>query len=303
MGLMVLAIACSNNFSTPTSPNTPVPTATPTDTPTATFTQACFVGSSPTCTPTFTSTNTFTFTQTNTFTVTNTPTKTNTPTITNTPNGTPTDTPTVNATFTIPMGIWVAATFAGSINDLSLLAPVTTNGVNTLVTLSINHTAETSDAITLTTPSNGAIPVTYFQSSTLSGIPVAQYATTIQYTYVPSGTYSISIATSLGTITSTMAAPGAITFDATGASVTALYPGNYDSAIVTETSPSPGIAYQSPIGVDVGSPFTFPVTAFSSPATFAENYSAAMTVLSFTGTPAAGCAFVGDLSLSKYFVR
>jgi hypothetical protein len=199
----------------------------------------------------------------------------------------------------------VVGTFAGSISDLSLLIgyPYSTTIVNTLVTLSINHTAETTDTITLTTPSNGTLPVTYLQSSTISGVPIAQYATSAQYTYVPGGTYTLSVATSLGTVTSTMSAPGAITFSANGASVTAAYPGNYDSAIVSEFSPSPGVTYQSPVGTDVGSPFTYPVTAFSSPATFANSYSAAMTVLSFTGPAAVGCAFVGDETSSAYFTR
>ncbi len=96
----VFIVGCPGKTTTPTAP-APVTiywSATPSFTPT----QACFVGTSPTCTPTFT------FTFTNTFTITNTPTNTFSPTPTYSPtntlsttytfSSTPTNTPTFTNT-------------------------------------------------------------------------------------------------------------------------------------------------------------------------------------------------------------
>ncbi|HUO57381.1 MAG TPA: hypothetical protein VMV05_04300 [bacterium] len=285
-GVCLMPLACSSSLTT-------TPSAGPTPTPTFTNTP-CMVGGTP-CTST------------------NTPTPTNTFTPSFTPTFTPTYTPTVNGTVTIPMGIWVAAAYTGSVIDMSyygLSTPVTT--VLTLITLSINHTAETTDTISLTTPSNGTLPVTYLQSYSLSGIPVAQYATTFQYAYVPNGTYSISVATSLGTVTSTMAAPGAISINSNGVTTTsssgvtgsAVYPGNYDTAIVTCISCGGVTTFNSGV-TSVGSPFTYPPSAYPGPASsiYSTTYSASTTIFSFTGPAAVGCAFVGNENYSTYFMK
>ena len=189
---------------------------------------------------------------------------------------------------------------------MSAVVPVgPTTLVNTLITLSINHTAETTDGVTLTTPIEGAVPCTFTQAATLGGIPMAQYGTAYQYTYVPNGTYSLTVATSIGTVSSTMSAPGAISFDSSGVTATAVYPGNYDSAICTRIYPAPATTFNSGT-TTVGSPFVFPPSTYSSPsnpATFGTTYSAAQTVLSFTGPAAVGCAFVGDAVFMKYFIK
>ncbi len=94
-------VGCPGKTTTPTAP-APVTiywSATPSFTPT----QACFVGTSPTCTPTFTFTFTNSFTATNTPTNTLSPTFTYSPTNTFSPTYTLTSTPTNTGTLTPPV--------------------------------------------------------------------------------------------------------------------------------------------------------------------------------------------------------
>jgi hypothetical protein len=160
--------------------------------------------------------------------------------------------------------------------------------------------------MSLTTPLNGTLPVTYIQSMNMGTYTVSQYATSAQYVYVPNGVYSMAMTTSLGTAYSTMNAPGLITYNANGSSVTATYPGNYHSANVTRLSPAPAVTYDSGPNNDVGNPFNYPATAYNSPsypAQFTTSFNAAMTVTSFTGTANATGAFVGTQVLMKMFTR
>jgi hypothetical protein len=210
---------------------------------------------------------------------------------------TPTTTP------SIPMGLWVTANLQRSVIDSSLLGGGASTIVSTSVTLSINHSAESTDAITLMAPIEGAIPLPFTQTTTESGIPVAQYNSIVPYTYLPGGTYSIAVSTSLGAVTTSISLPGNITFSSTGASVTALYSGNFDSADVERYSPAPiTMTYQSPVSVSVGSPFTFPMGAFSSPATFYSGYTATETE-PFSSPATVGSSFSGSDSLNEYFAQ
>jgi len=221
-----------------------------------------------------------------------------TATPTTTPNLTPTSTPTV----TIPMGLWVGGSFSRSYSDMSLLGIGTFSPVTILFSLSINHTAETTDAVTLTTPIEGAIAVPYWQNVTLGGVPVAQYASAAMFTYVPNATYSMSVSSSLGTVTSSISAPGGMTFNSNAASVTAAYPGIYDFGIIS-SYPSLTTVYSSYPGPSVGSPFTFPVTAYSSPGTFYNSYAAAATVTSFSGPAAVGSILAASDASTKLVAR
>jgi hypothetical protein len=248
------------------------------------------------CSPTPTKTATNTFTITFTKTVTATPTATMTAT---TPAG---STPTISPTLTVPMGLFVAASFVDSqINVLGY----SVSTVATLFTISVNHNPEDTATMSITTPSNGTVPLTWLQDANMGTYWVSQYQSSYQYIYTPNAVYSMDITTSLGTAHAVMNAPGGITFSANGASVTALYPGNYDAADVSRISPAPVTTYVSP-GTSIGSPFTFPGSAYSSPsypATFAAAYAAATTVYSFTGTAGAVGAFVGTQVSTGEFSR
>jgi len=201
-----------------------------------------------------------------------------------------------------PMGLWVVGSFAGSLMDYNNGSGPSTL-VNTLFVLSVNQNAETTDGVTLITP-GGSIPASYLFTLNFGTYSMAEYAAYTQYSYVPNGAYSMSVSTSIGTATASMNAPGAISFEATGASVTATYAGNYDSGVVTRIYPSAVTTYVSP-NSSIGSPFVYPLTAYSSPsfpATFGTAYSAAITDSSVAGG-AAGSAFVGTEISTKYFTR
>lgn len=309
--LTVWIQACipTSPVSPPFTPPNPMPKGP--QSPTATFTPSFTNTVCVLCTPTFTSTPTLTRTPTNTpgpGTPSNTPTRTFTPSPTNTTAvGTPTFTPTVNATWPpIPMGLYVTAVFTSADMEVIPGFSVTINAVSAF--LSINQAGYAGAAITLTTPS-GNIPVTWAQDINTGTYVMSQYINGgfPAFNYVPNGLYSISITnTPLGTAYASMNAPGQITFDATGSTAQAAYPGNYDQAQVMRNSPAPVTTFISPAGVNVGSPYTYPLSAYNSPsypATFATTYAAALTIYSFTGTGSATGAFVGNQSKSKIFTR
>ncbi len=293
--LGILPLACSSTFTIgPSSSTTSMATSTPTFTPIP----ACAIGTSPTCTPTYTLTATFTGTSTNTSTATATPTYTNT--LTNTPNVPPTATVTPNGT-TIPMGPVVVGAFDGSIINVAGYT-VTVSGSE--VGLSYNRLADTTASVTLITPSNGSIPLTWTQDINMGTYTLSQYSSGTQFIYTPNAVYSIAVYDTWGNAFSTMNAPGQITFNANGSSVTALYPGNDDQAQVQESAPVPQTIFVSPAGVNVGSPYNYPVTAYpNSPASYTTTYSAGLTITTFTGSPGAWGYFVGNQSLSLSFTR
>jgi hypothetical protein len=155
---------------------------------------------------------------------------------------------------------------------------------------------DTTASVTLITP-GGSVPATYTANTTYSGVSVAEYVTaTNSFTYTANSSYSLYAVTSLGTATATVNAPGNITIATDGSTASAGYPGNYDSAVVEEISPAAVTTYQSATGTSVGSPFTYPASAYPAPVgtgTYGVAYNAAVTDISVTGA-AVGSAWVGD---------
>ncbi len=233
---------------------------------------------------------------------TNTPCPYCTPTFTMTPAPpTPTFSPTPNATVTIPMGVVVTGAFDGSVMNIYGYSITITAGT---VAISYNHAAYPSATVYLNTPLDGSILLTYLTDQNLGTYTISQYSSATQFTYVPNGLYSLSVSGGFGTASSSMNAPGGITFSANGASVTAAYPGNIDQAQVSESSPTARSTFVSNPAVSVGSPYIYPGSAFpDSPGTYSETYSVGLTVMSFTGTAGAQGTFVGNETLSSNFTR
>jgi len=179
--------ACGGN-SSPSSPasSSPAATNTPTFTPTFTFTQACFLGASPSCTPTFTSTST------NTFTITYTPTITWTFTLTKTPTYTNTRTPTAAQSVTCLIASQAGNTSVGT----SFLS-----GAGNLLASQIampSYGGLQSLAVHLQTATGSVRVAVYSDSSGPSGLIVQSATQTavngwntiaIPPTYIYSGTY------------------------------------------------------------------------------------------------------------------
>lgn len=291
----------------PTTPSSP-PWAPPNpqpkgpQSPTATFTPTFTNTFCVACTPTFTQTSTNT---PGPGTPSNTPTRTFTPSPTSTTSaGTPTFTPTPGGTVTLPMGLYVAANFYGGIINIMSFS-MTITGAQ--VALAYNQGPYAAAAVTLTTPLNGSIALPWVQDIPLGPYTVSQYATGTQFSYVPNAVYSISVLnTPAGTAYSTMNAPGQISFNANGTTASAFYSGNLHQAVVSRTWPSPVTTFVSPAGIDVGSPYNYPATAYNSPsfpATFSTTYSAGLTIPTFTGTAGAIGGFIGVQSLSSEFTR
>ncbi len=144
MSLLVLGsvfiAGCPGNQGNPAAP-APV-TIYKLDTPTFTYTQACWVGTSPTCTPTFT------YTFTNTFTITNTPTNTFSPTdtLSQTPTLSPTNTlsttPTPTGTLTPLFTATASPTSTFTINGAQptfTFTPTQTSGCTPIATISVDN--------------------------------------------------------------------------------------------------------------------------------------------------------------------
>jgi len=265
--LALLPSACTKSYSL--GPLAPLP-----PTPTFTNTPCAF------CTPTFTATAT--------------PTKTATPT----PSDTPTATPTYTTTVTVPMGLYVTGQFEGMGKGLGAAALANAP----LVSISVNHNAETTAAVFFNTPNEGAMPLSFFGSTNYGTYTASSYTFPLPpptYTYIPNGVYFVTMTTSLGTASITVTAPGGIQFSADGSSVTCAYPGNQNVAEVERVSPGFAITYYTPTGTNEVTPLVFPPSAYyasSTPATFASMYTAGTTVTSFAGTaPATG--YIGALEM------
>jgi hypothetical protein len=199
----------------------------------------------------------------------------------------------------------VGGGITASINDFGPPIPPITSTL-TLIAISVNRNTETTATMSLTTPLNGTIPLTYAQSADFGSYSVSEYGTFTQFTWVPNATYSVAMTTSLGTAYCSVVAPGNITFSANGASVTAGYPGDFHSGAVSRMSPSPASTYQSPVGVNIGSPFTYPGSAYSSPsfpAQFGAVYVASRTSAVFTGTAGAFGGVAAIESVTKMVTR
>jgi hypothetical protein len=205
------------------------------------------------------------------------------------------------------MGLYVAAAFDGNVINMVVAGfsySVTLTGDEVLICY--NDSAVDNATVTLNTPVEGAIPITWVQDMNMGTYTLSQYSSTAAFTYVPNAVYSVSVNTPYGTADASMTSPGVIQFSADGSSVTAVYPGNYDQAQVMRSYPSPVTTFVSTVGVNVGSPYTYPSSAYdtpSSPATFNTTYDAALTVSGFTGTGSATGSFIGTQSLTDTFTR
>ena len=320
IGLMVLGAAltglvftssCSNNPTSPAATSTPVPpTATDTvcssctPTPSPTVTSTSTPTNSPTLTLTRTPSDTATVSPTSTpsATATHSPTKTNSPTITSTPTITPTLTPP-------PLGLWVGGGFQSSYSlSFSSCSPVTiTSNITAMsVAISDNQAAVSTDAVTFITP-YGSIPVTYSSSVTYGTFSQAYYNTTAPWTYTPNASYSLTVVGSAGTASVTLTAPGNLTLAPDGSSASAVYPGNLDTAFVWQFCPWPPVTtYSSPQGSSVGSPFTYPSSAYPAPTpeTYLTSYSAGVSTPIASGTNlAAGSYWFGIQGAAITVVR
>ncbi len=232
----------------PTITQTPLATATPTSSPTLTNTST--PTGTPTGTPTSTSTNTPVpdpGTPTQTFTTTGTPTQTGTPTASPTGTSVMTPFPSPIPSMTPPPGIYITA----NLTDMG------SNPENFLMMLSVNGAYDPSASVSFGT------------SGSLSSLTASPHATGASYfygstPYSPGSYYVISAATTIGTASVTLQAPGRPSY--TGSDTFTWSPeGNSDYATSSENKVG-GIYYQTENTTgDIDSPFTFPATCYSDP--------------------------------------
>jgi hypothetical protein len=207
------------------------------------------------------------------------------------------------------MGLIVVSSFDYSVINENILGySFSVTVCAEMCVLTYNHGAVDGASVTLVTPANGSIPITWASDTTVNSIAYSQYNGSVTYfSYIPNDVYSLNVVTPYGTANASLNAPGDITFSADGSSVTALYAGNSDSASVLLISGmSPVTTYISPSGVNVGSPFSYPPAAYNAPsypATFEATYAAGLTVTTFSGTAGAQGGFTGNESLTNAFTR
>jgi len=178
-------------------------------------------------------------------------TPTPTQTATTTPTGTyvpPHQTPTVSVP---PTGIYIVAG--------------TSNSFSTVVDLAVNGAPETTATITLTTPS-GTLSVPYFSGNPPSSL--APYFTNAGANlpgsyYQAGGVYTLTVATSLGTVSASVTAPGGgVSFAPDGSQVSWAVEGDEDYVTVTRASPY-ATTYQSfNTFEDASSPWPIPGSAY-----------------------------------------
>ncbi len=207
-----------------------------------------------------------------------------------------------------PTGNYVLGVLAGSVINSG--SGPTTSFSSALVEIACNQQPVTGATVVLTAPSGPVtLPFSYGITFTYNGTNYGFadydiYSPAMAYT--PGSTYTLSVIDPLGSVSASMPAPGGVAWSGaitTTLKATAAYPGNYDSAIVEEASPNPGLIYTS-LTTSVGNPFSYPTTAFSvasSPATFDVTYSAATTQFAFSGSVASGSAFVWDQTTTNMF--
>ncbi len=257
--LLGLLTACNR----PLNPARPALAPNPTDTPTSTSTPSVIFSftptgtSTPTATPSLTPTNIFTFTPSATATSTSTTTFTSTPTTTFTP--TPAVTGGINTIGICPTYLLLLTNDSNSSDQLSSFG----------LLLDVNGLPETTDGVTLITP-EGNIPVPFvglrgLDEPSVPGNNLADYSldlTSLNRPYDGGSTYSVVIATSIGTVTSSMIAPGGnVSVSSDGITVT--WNGNSNFNVIGNND------YYSPAGVT--SPFIFPSSAYPTSGQYTVN--------------------------------
>lgn len=216
-----------------TSTDTPTPTHTATATPSATVT----------------STPTKTYTPTASYTPTSTPTVTSTYTPCGYPGNTCTPTPTATAASYLPTGIYVV----GSVGGFQ-----TSTLVSFSADISVNQRPESSDLVVCTTPA-GTVTLTYQGQG--AGFAIYGFGSP-SLGYLPGFTYQMTFQTTLGTTTTSIAAPGGnITTATDGSATTWEYAGTNDAVIVTGPV---SVTYDSQTAgiLDAMSPFSIPSSAY-----------------------------------------
>ncbi len=141
----------------------------------------------------------------------------------------------------------------------------TQNNFFTYVNLAVNGAPETTATVTLTTPS-GPLSLPYFSGNPPSAL--APYFTNAGANlpgsdYQAGGVYTLTVATSIGTVSASVTAPGgSVNFASDGSQVSWAVEGDEDYATVTRVSPY-GTTYQSFATVeDVTSPLSIPSSAY-----------------------------------------
>lgn len=131
--------------------------------------------------------------------------------------------------------------------------------------MSVNGAAETTAAITLTTPS-GDVPLIYY-SQYYPGY--GYYGSAATFAYVPGGTYTLTTITSIGTATATLVAPGGgVSVSPDGSTASWNVEGNEDYINVWGGGLA-GFSYQSgKTTSDVDTPFPIPSSAYPVPGTY-----------------------------------
>jgi hypothetical protein len=199
---------------------------------------------------------------------------------------------------TLPSGNFVVGTLVDETIGISGYSPSSMSAAEVLL---LTNGAPVINAAVTMVDSTASISyvIPYSGSVTANGHGLAGYINS-SITYTPGDSYSLSVSfpgSTTNVTSSTLVAPGPIAFSSDGSSVTCTDLGSFQVAMVVRDLPAPStLTYNSTNPSNLGSPFTFPSSAFStpsSPATFTSVYAAAATVYSFTGpSPASGNAFV-----------
>lgn len=179
-------------------------------------------------------------------------------------------------------GSWVIGLIMGIDQDVTGSSPVSSG--YTWADVSVNNTAVTNAAVTLTPSGGTPIPLGYLASASYKGYNFSMYGAASAITYSPTTSYTLS-ATGIGdTATSTLTPPGGNAFSFSGPDVTDTITslGLYDAAFVLGvqyTPPSSVAVTLSYYGVGTSSgwsdPFVYPAAAYSplsSGATFISGF-------------------------------
>jgi hypothetical protein len=178
---------------------------------------------------------------------------TNTPTVTSTPTSTPTCAITpVPYTGAAPTGIfWDFASVSGNLN-------YGTSGAS--VQLSVNGYQETTAGVTLTGSDSTSAPMTYSGPITMGSSTYSNYLTNA-FTYTAGVTYTLTTATSIGTASASLPAPGNFTFAPDGSYVSWTTDATYEPIYLR---PPGGNPYWQPLTCNhQPSPASIPVTAYA----------------------------------------
>jgi hypothetical protein len=185
------------------------------------------------------------------------------------------------------MGNYIAAWLASNVLVSTLGGSPVTTTLSAEALVSYNQAAVTNATVTLTGPGGLVVSFPYLVTlptigSATEGVYSALSPAAV--TYLPGSTYTITVTDPYGTFTASLVAAGDINWSGsitTTLTAAALYPGGTDIAEVYVAGTTPtDYTYEPLPTLDLGSPFNYPASAFSSPsspATFEVDYTAAVT--------------------------